>query len=112
MFELFARTVDGMPPRAVLSLLKRESESIKDALRHKRIQETQEIGSILSFCQFMDTIAEEGMVFPVAELPVRHIGFYRKIVMRLIDAGEIPESTKAKFDTAFSLGFLRSLASN
>jgi hypothetical protein len=110
MFELFAETVDGMPPKALLRLLKRESETLKDALRHKRIQETQEVGSILSFCQFMDTVAEEKMVFPVAELPVRHIGFYRKIVMRLIDAGEIPESAKAKFDAAFSLGFLRSLA--
>lgn len=112
MFELFAETVDGIPPKAVLSFLKRESETLKDALQHRRIEGTQEVGSILSFCQFMDTITEEKMVFPVAELPVRHIVFYRKIVTRLIDTGEIPESVKAKFDAVFSSAFLKSLANN
>jgi hypothetical protein len=112
MFELFAETVDGMPPRAVLSLLRREYETLKDALQHKRIKETQEIGSVLSFCLFMNTLAEEKMICPVAELPIRHIVFYRKIVTRLIDAGEIPESAKEKFDVVFSSGFLKSLANN
>jgi hypothetical protein len=110
MFELFVETVNRIPSKAVLSLLKREHDTILDALRYQRIKETPDINSILRFCQFMNTVVDEAAISPTIELPIKHVAFYRNIVTRLIEAGEIPEATKAKFDTVFSSGFLRSLA--
>jgi hypothetical protein len=115
MFERFAETIDGIPAGAVLGLLQREHRTIEDALQYKRINETYEVSSILCFCQFVNLVRGEEGGFPAvssASLPVRHIAFYRKTVLRLIEAGELPESAKAQFDAMFSADFLRNLANN
>jgi hypothetical protein len=112
MFKIFSESLEGIPPKALLGLLKREYETITDALQHQRITKCRDIDSILSFCQFMNVVTEEKVIFPAVELPVEHFFFYRKIILRLIEAREIPESTGAKFDTVFSSGFMKSLANN
>lgn len=112
MFELFAETIDRIPPKATLNFLKREYETLQDALRHQRIKETPEIHSIMCFCQFMNPVAGADTVFAAVDLPVEHTVYYRKIVERLIAAGEIPEAAKAQFDAAISAGFRRRLANN
>jgi hypothetical protein len=112
MFELFAETIDGMPPAAVLNFLNRFHASLEDALLYKRIDETPAIDSILCFCQFMNLIIEDDSIFPIDGLPVKHVALYGKVVTRLVEAGEIPIAAKDKFDAAFADGFLRSLAHN
>ena len=109
MFELFAETIDGTPPQAMLGLLKREYETLQDALRRKRIRETPEIHSILCFCQFINTAAAPDVTFEAENLPIKHADFYRKIVMRLVAAGEIPESAAVRFAVAFSPDLPRNL---
>ncbi len=110
MFEIFAETLDGMPPPAALNFLKRIHQNIEDALLYKRLDDTLEVNSVLSFCQFMNLVMEEEMIFPIDGLPTRHVAFYGKTVLRLIEAGEIPRTAKKKFDAAFSATFLRNLA--
>jgi hypothetical protein len=112
MFELFAETIDGMPPPAVLSFLKRVHGSLEDALLYKRIDETPAVDSILCFCQFMNLLVENDPIFPIEGLPVKHVALYGKVVIRLVEAGEISITAKEKFEAAFSDGFLRSLANN
>ena len=110
MFELFAETIENMPPQAVLNFLRRIHGTIEEALLYKRIDETTETDSILCFCQFMNLVAEEDIIFPMDGLPIRHVALYAKVVRRLVEAREIPVTSKAKFDAVFSAGFLRSLA--
>ena len=110
MFELFAETIDGTPPQAMLGLLKREYETLQDALRRKRIRETPEIHSILCFCQFINTATTADVAFETVNLPVKQADFYRKIVLRLAAAGEIPESAAARFNAAFPSDSPRNLA--
>ncbi len=112
MFELFAETIDRIPSKAVLNFLKREYETLQDALLHKRIKETPEIHSIMCFCQYMNIAADADTVFAAVDLPVEHTMCYRKIVKRLIEAGEISETAEAQFDAAISAGFQRRLANN
>lgn len=110
MFEIFAETIDGMPPQAALNFLKRMHQNLEDALLYKRIEETPEVESILCFCQFMNTVMEDEIIFPIDGLPIKHVAFYGKMVVRLIEAEEIPAIVKSKFEAAFSEGFLKSLA--
>lgn len=41
---------------------------------------------------------------------VEQTAFYRKIVERLVEAGELPPYAMAQFDATFSSSFLRALA--
>lgn len=111
MFTLFAETLDGMPPPAVRYFIGRIHATFDDALLYKRIDETRDVHSILCFCQFTDSVFENDVIFPIDGLPVEHVAFYRTVVTRLIEAGEISATAKVKFDAAFSSGFLKSLAS-
>jgi hypothetical protein len=110
VFELFAESIDGMPPQAVLNFLKRMHGTMEDALLYKQIDDTSEVDSILCFCQFINLIVEEDMVFPMDGLPVQHVALYRKVVSRLAAAEELPVTCRAKFDAAFSAAFFRNLA--
>ena len=111
MFKQFSGTIDGIPPPAVRRFISRIHCSVEDALLYKRIDETRDTRSVLCFCQFMNAVFEDDVIFPLDGLPVRHIAFYGKVVARLIDAGELPAAAMAKFDTVFSAGFLRGLTS-
>jgi hypothetical protein len=104
MFELFAETIDRIPTKAVPILLRREYETLQDALLHRRITDTPEVNSVMCFCLFMNTLEDQEIDFPMLQLPIKHVTFYRKIVLQLIAAGEIPETARAKFDTVFSFG--------
>jgi len=44
--------------------------------------------------------------------PLQHMAFYREVVVRLIEAGELPSKAKSQFDRTFSAGFLKALANN
>ena len=109
MFEEFCETIEDMPPPAVRNFITRIQGTFEDALLYKRIDQSQELHSILCFCHFMKSVSEEGAVVPVDGLPVRHIVCYGKVVARLIEAGELPAAAKTKFDAVFSEGFLRGL---
>ena len=98
-----------MPAHAVRHFISRIHGAVEEGLLYKDIDETPEICSILFFCQFINSVFEGDVILPVDGLPVRHVAFYRKMVMRLIGAGELPVAAGAKFDAVFSSGFLKSL---
>ena len=109
MFNLFTETLDGMPPPAVRHFIGRIHATFEDALLYKRIDETRDVLSILCFCQFMSSVFENDVLFPISGLPIEHVAFYRKVVTRLIEANELSAEAQVKFDAVFSSGFLKSL---
>ena len=104
MFELFSEIVRSVPPTAVRHIVGRIHGTIEDALLYKEIEENWDVQSVLSFCQFMDSVFEEDVIFPLDRLPARHIAFYGKLVTDLIEAGELPAAAREKFDAVFSAG--------
>ena len=108
LFEAFAEMIDGIPTAGILKAIERERQMLKDDLLYKRVS-VKEVASIFSFCEFIKAVTEEDGMVPV-ELPENQIVSFRKIVMRLVDAGELPASAKEQFDLTFPSGFVRVLA--
>jgi hypothetical protein len=109
LFEAFAEMVDGLPDEGILKAIELERQMLKDDLLYKRVSD-EEVASIFIFCEFIKTVVEEDAMIPT-ELPTDQIACFRKIVMRLIRAGELPFTAREQFDLTFSSSFLTALAS-
>lgn len=105
LFVAFSRTIENIPAQAVLRAVELERWMIQDDLAHQRTVPLHEAASILCFCNFLKTAKFGGEIHP-SVLPMEHVPFYRKIVERLIEAGELPSSAKGQFDVTFEDGFL------
>jgi hypothetical protein len=99
LFEAFAEMLDGMPARAMLSAIERERLMLKDDLLYKRVSD-EDVAAIFSFCEFIKAVTENDRMIPV-ELPANEIECFRKIMLRLILAGELPASAREQFDVFF-----------
>jgi hypothetical protein len=109
LYELFTEMIDCISSYRIPYAIKIAHERLEDDLLHKRIPESIESDSILSFCQFVQAILEGDNFFPV-EVPITHVIFYEKVVWRLIGAGIFPRLAKAQFDANFSEIHLNSLS--
>jgi hypothetical protein len=107
LFGLFSELIDRTPVQAVLTIVQAEHRMMEEDLASKRVSPTDDIKSILSFCNFLLT-AGRGIYSTV--LPLEHFAFYRNTVERLMAAGELPDDAKSRFDTTFSASFLSVLA--
>jgi hypothetical protein len=96
-FDLFTQTIDHVPVKAIVDAVKLEHGVIEEDLLYKRVPETKEVDSILHFCKFIIAAIEGDNVVP-CQLPVRHVAYYREVVLRLIRAGELPDATLERFD--------------
>jgi hypothetical protein len=102
LFEAFAEMIDDLPPKGMLTAIELERQMLKDDLMYKRVSD-EEVASIFSFCEFIKAITEEDIMIPV-ELPENQIACFRKIVRRLVEAGELPGRAQEQFDLTFSPG--------
>jgi hypothetical protein len=110
LFESFSKMIDQTPARGVLLAIELQRQMIEDDLSSKRSLILKEAASILDFCGFIE-VARAGLnTFLTCAVPADHVVFYRKIVGRLIEAGELPSYAKKQFDAAFSENFLKALA--
>lgn len=100
--------IDDIPAEGILKVIELERQMLKDDLLYKRVSD-EEVASIFSFCEFIKSVTEEDDMIPV-ELPGNQIVCFRKIVMRLVEAGELPARAKEQFDLTFPSGFLKVLA--
>jgi hypothetical protein len=107
--RLFAEMVDLVPSGALLLAIKLEQGMLEDDLIHCRIPKSREVVSILNFCSFIEAAAK-GREFPKIVLPLTDIVFYRNIIRRLVDSGELPPTVKSKFDFSFYLSFWEGIA--
>ena len=106
--EKLVKTMEDIPPKAIFVLAKIERKMIENDVANKRLLPTGEAASVLSFCRFLES--PDGRDVPPIQLPVAHIAAYRKIVQKLIDAGEFSSFIKERFDQIFCSNLLQDLA--
>jgi hypothetical protein len=111
LFESFAKMIDRVPDKEILKAIELEQGMLEDDFIYKSSLETPEVDSILSFCLFVNASMDGDSISPV-ELPSRHVEAYRKIVWRLVGAGEKPYGLKNEFDLTYNSGLSNAMADN
>ena len=108
VFESFAEMMDGVPAKEILKAAELERQALKNDSLYKRVLD-KDVASIFSFCEFMKAVVDEDNILTF-DLPKTHTSFYRKTVMRLIEAGELPRVAQEQFDRTFSSNSINALA--
>jgi len=102
--------IDNIPTKGVLRAVELECQMLQNDLALKRTLPLGDARSILAFYNFLK-FAASGICIASGTLPIQHIGFYNKIVERMIEAGELPYGAKEQFSGTFYSGSLKSFAS-
>jgi hypothetical protein len=89
LFEVFSRTISDLPPKAVLRVVRLEREMLEGDLSQKRELPLEDVNSILWFCRCVENFSWKANETP-SHLPAHHIAFYKKIVEKLVQCGELP----------------------
>ena len=108
LFETFCEMLESIPVQAVLRAADAERRMVEDDLEMKRTEPDENSLSILSFCDFLLRSVSGGYV-SLPAMPVEHCAFYRKIVHRLVEAGELPPEMVGQFDRIFFRALSRAL---
>ena len=111
LFETFCEMLESIPIKAVVRAADAERRMVEEDLEKKRAEPDEYVISVLGFCNFL-VLAVRGIYASVPALPVAHCAFYRKIVERLVAAGELPFETMARFERIFSSALYKALATN
>jgi hypothetical protein len=101
LFETFCEMLESIPIQAVVRAADAERKMVEDDLRKKRTVPDLYVDSVLDFCNFL-TSAVTGIHVTLPVFPVEHCAFYRRIVHRLVDAGELPAEIVGEFERIFS----------
>ncbi len=91
--------IDGLPPKGVYRAAELERRMLEEDAASKRNSLNGDEYSVLDFCHFLEAV-KLGTVPAGHILPEEHVAFYRKIVERLIAAGELSPDAKERFDVA------------
>jgi len=108
LFESFCEMLESVPIKAVVRAADAERKMVEEDLEKKRAEPDEDIASVLSFCNFL-TLSQNGGHVSLPALPVEHCALYRKIVRRLVEAGELPSESTNEFEGAFSNALSRAL---
>jgi hypothetical protein len=109
LFESFAGMISSIPAKGIPRAVELEGRMLEDDLEHKRTSPTEDVTSILMFNLFIKTTLQQVPMLPVM-VSADHVGLYRKVVIELIEAGELPQEAKEQFETTFSSIFSHALA--
>jgi len=101
LFETFCEMLESIPIKAVVRAADAERKMVEDDLKKNRTMPDLYVDSVLGFCNFL-TSAVTGIHVALPVFPVEHCAFYRKIVQRLVDAGELPAEIVGEFERIFS----------
>jgi|GEM_PF-3818859 hypothetical protein len=97
--KYFLELLEGIPAKGIPLVIELEREMLMDDSLHERIADG-EVASIFIFCEFVKAVSDKDMITPVA-LPKSHVAGYKTIVMRLIEAGELPATALEQFYLTF-----------
>lgn len=111
LFDQFAAMVERLPVRAVISAVILQRKMLEDDLANKRAVPINDVRSIIAFSDFLETAPDTARLAKAGVL-MRHFGFYRATVKRLVEAGELPWECFGMFDMAFSAVDFRPLKSD
>jgi hypothetical protein len=109
LFESFAGMIRTIPAKGIPRAVELEGRMLEDDLEQKRTSLTEDVTSILMFSLFIKTTLQKVPMLPVM-VSADHVALYRKVVMELIEAGELPYEAKEQFEATFSPRFSHALA--
>ncbi|SRR5579862_1895087 len=111
LFETFCEMLESIPIKAVVRAADAERKMVQDDLEMKRTVPDMNVDSVLGFCNFL-TSAVAGTHATSPAFPVEHCAFYRKIIQRLVEAGELPVEIVGEFERIFSRALCRALSTD
>jgi hypothetical protein len=101
IFGSFTKMINGLPTRAVLMALDLECKMLKNDIEVHRLDFSEDAFSIMSFRQFVRLAKQDEAMQCLKPLPPDHLEFYKKTIVRLIQANELPSSAMKLFDKTF-----------
>jgi hypothetical protein len=101
LFESFCKMLESIPTKAVVRAAEAERKMVVDDLEKKRTELDENVVSVLGFCNLL-ILAVRGIYSAIPFLPAEHRVFYRHIVQRLVNAGELPADFLEHFNRIFS----------
>ena len=101
VFRIFSKMLGSMPAPAVLEALDAECRMLEDDVAHRRLNWTEDTLSILCFRGFLQMVKWGDVMRCSLRLPPDHTEFYKDIILRLVNAGELPGTALEQFDYAF-----------
>lgn len=93
--------IGDLPPQGVLKALDLECRMLKDDVESNRLPLPADAFSILYFREFVRAIKFGDVLQPSRRLPPDHIEFFKKTIVRLVQANELPTAAMVQFDHAF-----------
>ncbi|HLP78848.1 MAG TPA: hypothetical protein VK327_18245 [Candidatus Paceibacterota bacterium] len=103
LFETFCELLETLPVKAVIRAADAERRMVQNDLDFKRLPPDQDSLSVLGFCNFLVNTAQ-GIQLSLPIWPTEHCEFYRRIVRKLVDAGELPPAVENRFDRTSACG--------
>lgn len=101
IFELFTKMVTNLPPQAIFKALDLECQMLKNDVEHNRRPLPEDAFSVFYFREFVKAIRLGRPLNYGRPLPPDHIEFFKKTMVRLVKANELPSSAMDQFDYAF-----------
>lgn len=108
LYDTFCGLLETLPVKAIVRAADAERRMVQDDLEKKRTALDEESISVLEFCNFL-IHAAHGLQFNLSAWPAEHCAFYRGVLRRLVEAGELPPSVQDQFERALSASCGRSL---
>jgi hypothetical protein len=97
-FTIFTNVFSKLEPKAFLNALEFHAKMLQNS---PQLSEQPDTISISCFRQFMRMIKLGEPMTCMMPLPKEHVEFYRAMVVRLIQANELPETATNEFDRIF-----------
>ncbi len=102
VFELFTRMIADLPPQAILNAIDLECNMLENDAKNHRLPLPEDALSILCFREFVYAVQLGQTMRPVKPLPPDHIEILKKMVVRLVQANELPQTAMEQFDCIFA----------
>jgi hypothetical protein len=100
LFEAFVSMIESLPANGIMLVAELQGQMIEDDLSQRRALPMEDAVSVLNFCRFLQAMAQGSGIFPTV-LPRHHLAAYRKIVNRLMEAGELSLNAGEQFNQTF-----------
>jgi hypothetical protein len=103
IFRIFSKVIRNLPASAILLALDAECKMLEEDVKHYRLNLTEDTLSIFYFRGFVQMVKAGNVMRYSLRMPPGHIEFYKKTILRLIQAGELRSSAVDQFDFTFNL---------
>jgi hypothetical protein len=98
LFDCFSEMILEIPAKSIIRVLGRESYMLEVDLANQRTLPPSDVGSILIFSRFVEAVCRRTHLSSSSAIPHVHMVFYRKVIGRLIEAGELPATAKEELE--------------